>query len=1121
MYTSLNSIHGKLAAIVLCVVLISCNTEKEKKTPFKRLSSDHTHIKFNNLITENEVLNILDYEYIYNGGGVGIGDFNSDGLPDICFTGNMVSSRIYLNQGNLQFKDITAEAGLITDKWCSGVSVVDINNDGKPDIHIATSHDLDLGHTENYFFINRTGNDGQVKFENKAEEMNLAHTSYSIQAVWLDYDQDGDLDMFLANNSKEEYPKNNPFGQKKDGSGKSTDRLFRNEGSKGDGVPVFTDVSDEAGITIEGWTLGVAVLDINHDGLSDIYVANDFLSNDILYVNNGDGTFSNRITQYFKHQSHNSMGIDIADINNDSLQDVLVLDMLPEDNLRKKTMFPEIPFDRFTTSIRMGYQPQFVRNVLQINNGPSPFSDIGYLAGVAETDWSWSPLIADFDNDGLRDIYITNGYRKDITDMDFVDFYNSMNVAGPAEEKESRLREQLKSMEGIKKSNFFFRNSGSNTFSDETKNAGLFLPSYSNGAAYADLDLDGDLDLVANNINDEALIFENRLADTQHPNSNYLRIAFEPNAENIGAKAWVYSRSGLKYAEFYPHKGYLSTFEPALHFGLGSDTQVDSLYIQWPDGRTSRYENLRANLLLKPEKQGKKTTIPTHSKGKDPVFTEVKGPNKPTYLHSENLFDDFKKWPLIFRGYSKPGPIIVSGDINGDALDDLFIGGTANNDNFLYLQDPTGGFREHSLARPSDVLPAECSGASLFDADNDGDLDLYIAHGSSENYSNMRFYQDLLYLNDGEGNFSLKEDGLPKIEYPTNTVVPFDMDQDGDLDLFVGGRLDPNNYPFSPKSYILENDGGVFTDATNELAPHLDRLGMVSDARAGDIDNDSWVDLVIVGDWMPITVLKNRNGRMEFDVSENQGLEQSHGWWNCIEMADFDKDGDLDFVVGNWGLNNPFDASVQEPLSIYAKDFDNNGTVEPIFTQYIEGREYIVHSRGTLVKQLPLLRKLTKNYEDYGKKSFPELFDTKNIDPKSIFRTYELASVYVENLGNGSFAYTPLPIEAQRAPLMDLSITDLNADGLPDILGVGNYTDTEVLTGHYDAGNGISLINPGNGTFKVLGTQESGFSVPEEARTLIDLNTADHGKLWIVGLQNDSLKTFRKTPRKEMGPILP
>lgn len=982
MHTLRVSFLNKLAIVVLSLVPVSCHTEKEKKPQFKKLSSDHTHITFNNRITENEVLNILDYEYIYNGGGVGIGDFNSDGLPDICFTGNMASSRIYINQGNLQFKDVTEEAGFKTDKWCSGVSVVDINNDGRPDIHIATSHDLNLRNTENYFFINTTGDDGQVKFENRADEMNLAVTSYSIQAVWLDYDQDGDLDMFLANNSKEEYPKNNPFGQKKDGRGKSTDRLFRNEGSNERGIPVFTDVSEEAGISIEGWSLGVAVLDIDHDGLSDIYVANDFLSNDILYVNNGDGTFSNKITQYFKHQSHNSMGIDIADINNDSLQDLLVLDMLPEDNLRKKTMFPEIPFDRFTTSIRMGYQPQFVRNVLQLNNGPSPFSDIGYFAGVAETDWSWSPLMADFDNDGLRDIYITNGYRKDITDMDFVDFYNSMNLAGSAEEKETRLREQLKSMEGIKKSNFFFKNSGSNRFSDETRSSGLHQPSYSNGAAYADLDLDGDLDLVANNINDEALIFENRINETENPGSHYLRIALEPNAENIGTKAWVYSRSGLKYAEFYPHKGYLSTFEPALHFGLGSDTLVDSLHIKRPDGTTSRYENLQANLLLRPEKQGNKTMISTHLNRNAPVFAEVRGTKRPPYLHSENLFDDFKKWPLNFRGHSKPGPVMVSGDINGDGLDDLFIGGTANNDSFLYLQDPKGGFHERPLATPSDLLAAECSGAALFDADNDSDLDLYVANGSSEHYSNTGYYQDHMYLNDGQGHFSIKANGLPEIEYPTNTVVPFDIDHDGDLDLFVGGRLDPNHYPFSPRSYIFRNDEGVFTDATETLAPQVKRLGMVSDARAEDIDNDGWADLVVVGEWMPITVLKNRKGRLEFDLSENKGLEQSHGWWNCIEMADFDKDGDLDFVVGNWGLNNPFNASVQEPLSIYAKDFDNNGSVEPIFTQYIEGREYIVHSRGTLMKQLPLLRKLTKTMKITAKSPFPNSSTRRTWTPK-------------------------------------------------------------------------------------------------------------------------------------------
>ncbi len=1119
MYDSLNMSYKRITIIIIVGFLAACNPEENQNRLFQFLSSDYTHLDFSNTIVENETLNILDYEYIYNGGGVGIADFDSDGLLDVCFTGNMVTSRIYINQGNLKFKDVSKEAGFITNKWCTGVSIVDINNDGKPDIHISTAHDLNLESTKNYFFINKTTDSGTVLFENMADEMNLADTSYSVQAVWLDYDQDGDLDMFLANNSKEEYPKNNPFGQKKDGRGKSTDRLFRNNGPNKNGIPSFEDVSQEAGITIEGWSLGVTVTDIDKNGLPDIYVANDFLSNDILYVNKGNGRFTNEINSYFKHQSHNSMGMDVADINNDGEQDVLVLDMLPDDNLRKKTMFSDIPFDRFNTSLNVGYQPQYVRNVLQLNTGEASFSDIGYYAGVAETDWSWSPLIADFDNDGLRDIYITNGYRKDITDMDFVDFYNSMSTFGSLEDREAALKAQLKTMKGVKKSNFFFRNSGSNTFTDETENFGLSKPSYSNGAAYADFDLDGDLDLVTNNINDEALLIENHLNDINKTTNNYLRVAFNLDASHIGAKVWLYSNSGLKYGEFYPHKGYLSTFEPALHFGLGQDTKVDSLRILWPDQTISRYKDVEVNKIILPKKQ--LTEVNEVAKnGQNESILKPTSLKNVTYTHQENLFDDFKKWPLNFRGYSKPGPILTSGDVNGDGLEDFFVGGTANNEALVYVQNAISGFTAQQFQKTSEEVAPENSGASFFDADNDGDLDLFIANGSSEHYASPQLYQDQLYINDGLGNFERKLDALPEIAFPTNTVVPIDVDKDGDLDLFVGGRINPDNFPFSPRSFLLVNNNGIFKDATDTIAPELRLPGMITDAAASDINNDGWVDLVLVGEWSPIQLFLNKEGRFELDSGDN-GLTNSNGWWNCIKAADFDGDGDTDFVAGNWGLNNPFHASLSEPLGLYAKDFDNNGSVEPIMTYFVKNKEYIVQPRGTLMKQLPVIRKMTKNYEDYGEKTFAELFDKENIDAQGIFKAYELASVYLENLGDGSFKSIPLPQDVQWSPIFDFRVIELNGDNRPDVLAVGNFSDTEVLTGHYDAGNGNVLLNTGKGSFNSLSIRQSGFSVPGEARSIVSLKTKEGNELLIIGLQNDSLRAFTRSAALSKIPALP
>ncbi|RKN77961.1 VCBS repeat-containing protein [Ulvibacterium marinum] len=1094
-----------LIIVVFASTLYSCS-EKDG-TLFNFIPPETSGIDFNNIVIGNDSLNVMDYDYFYNGGGVGIGDFNLDGLPDIFFSGNMTSSKLYLNKGNLKFEDITESAGISTDDWCTGVSIIDINQDGRPDIHVATGSNTDKASQGNYFFINVTTGDDGVRFEEKSLEMGLKDSIYAMQAAWLDYDKDNDLDLFIIHNALEDYQKNIPLGQRKDGSGKSTDKLYRNEGLQ-NGLPYFTDVSREAGILIEGWSLGVAVSDFNGDNFPDLYVANDFLSNDILYINNTDGTFSNKIGSYIRHQSHNSMGIDVADLNNDAAPDIVVLDMLPEDNLRHKTMFPDIAFNNSKNVLSKGYQQQYVRNVLQLNNGNRTFSEIGYLAGISATDWSWSPLIADFDNDGHRDLYVTNGYVKEITDLDFVDNYNKGSIFGTKETKRKKLVEQLNAMKGVKKSNRFFRNSGELIFIDKTELSGLQRPSFSNGAVYADLDVDGDLDIIVNNINDPAFVFENTTIQKEKIRNNFLKLRFTPQHRALGAKIYLYANGERQFSEYYPSRGYLSSVGPAVHFGLKNAGKVDSLKIMWPTDSLSVLKDVQVNQeLLIPVGHMPKRETSRVNPLTETVFHRVPV-NGISYVHKENGFNDFDHWPLHFRSYDKLGPAITTGDINGDYMDDIIVGGAAGESGRIYFGDESGNFTE---SKSFDEINKEFEDTELvlFDADGDGDLDLYCASGTSEHFSRADLLQDRFYFNDGRGAFKYRKSALPKIKEITATVAPLDYDRDGDLDLFIGGRVRPNAYPESPRSYLLQNDGkGNFKDVTKSHSRELLYPGMVTSAAIADIDKDGWDDLVLVGEWMPIDMYYNKKGVLKKQKGPN-GLEASNGWWNCIAVADLDNDGDLDFLLGNWGLNNPFKANRKEPLRIYAKDYDNNGTIEAIMTYYNQGEEYIVHPRNTLTKQLPVLRQRVKDYKTYGETPFHGIFGKADIKGAKVWEAMELASGFIENLGGCQFRFHAFPIEAQWAPILDFEITDLNKDVFPDVLGVGNFYGTEVLTGNYDAGNGICMLGQKNGGFKVVRMSESGFYFGGEARKIDILNNV-HGKRipkrFIIVSQNDSLQ---------------
>jgi enediyne biosynthesis protein E4 len=1106
-------------------LLMSCKQNSNKKL-FTLLNSAETGITFNNKITETDSFNIRTFEYIYNGGGIGIGDFNNDGRQDIFFAGNMVTSCLYLNNGDFHFTDVTDIAKVGTALWCTGVAVMDINQDGKQDIYVCTINPAIKKSSPNLLFLNKGNNSkGVPVFEEIAAKVGLNDSSYSTQAAFLDYDKDGDLDMYLVTNALESFNRNTIMSpDARQNMNKSIDKLFENKGLGPNGLPHFENVSAKAGIIQMGWGLGVAVTDANMDGVPDIYVANDFISNDLFYINNGNKTYTNAIETKVKHQSYNSMGCDIADINNDGLNDIITVDMMPEDNLRQKKMFNDIKTDEYQLMLQNKYQREYIRNMLQLNNGDGTYSDIGYLSGINATDWSWSPLIADFDNDGWRDILITNGYPKDITDLDFIKF-NNVNFFGTPEEKLKKKNAMFNSIKGVKKPNCLFMNNHDLTFKNAALQNGLDQPSYSNGAVYADIDNDGDLDIIMNNINDKAFVYRNESISKKQNNTdtaaktvnNFLSVTcvgISPNVAAFGAKVWLYNQGKIyQYSELWPQRGYVSSVEANLHFGIGSNTIIDSVKVIWSDGGSENINKVKANqhlvLYQKNEKSVTKT-IDSNYLPNNSLFTDATIASNVFYKNMENEFVDFKYQNLLPHKHSQEGPGIAVGDINSDGLQDFFVGGSSGYAGSFFIQNKNAIFTEKKFLTKRE----EDMGVLLFDADGDGDTDLFCASGSSEFFGNTILYQSRLYKNDGKGGFKLDSTALPVMDASTCTVNACDYDKDGDLDLFIGGRITPGKYPLAPESYLLQNNGkGVFTNVTKQLAPQIQKAGMVSSAVWSDYDNDGWTDLLIAGEFMPVEIYKNYQGKFK-RVATN--LDNYTGWWNSLNAGDFDNDGDIDYIAGNLGLNSIYKATNAEPVSVYAKDYNLDGSIDPILARYISGTEYVSNYWGDMVDQMPGIRKSFNSYNAFGKADFENIFSKAITKDALILRANWFASSYIQNDGNGQFTVIALPVTAQFSPIYGTMVADINNDGNLDIIGVGNSYAADALSGWYDAGNGVCLLGNGKGGFFNLPAYKSGFCVSTDGKGLASLVNNKNELLLLSTSNRDSIKVF-KSNMKSIG----
>jgi hypothetical protein len=1070
---------------------------------FTGLSSKKTGIEFKNTVRESEEFNILTYGYFYQGGGVAVGDVNNDGLPDIYFTGNMMASKLYLNKGDWKFEDISEQAGVsAAGLWNTGTAMADVNGDGLQDIYVCRSAANDPNNRKNLLFINN----GDLTFTEQAEKSGLADPGYSTQATFFDYDQDGDLDMYLLNHSIQEYAGFSRItGKHKNRKDKNFgDKLFRNDGG------LFTDVSESAGIisNVLGFGLAVTLTDTNNDGWLDIYISNDYSEEDYFYVNQRDGTFKESLREHFGHVSLFSMGADGADINNDLHSDIITADMLPESNYFQKRMLGPENYQKYGELMSEGFFPQTMRNMLQLNQGNGYFSEVGQLAGISNTDWSWAVLAADYDNDGWKDILITNGYMRNYLDMDFLSYLVNEKIKSQSLGKEAALLEMIEKMPPIKIQNYLYKNNGDLSFSNKSTEWGIDGMSVSNAAAYADFDNDGDLDLIICHTNAEASVYRNNSESLN--NNNFLKVKFKGNDKNtfgIGAKVVLYAKDKHFHQEMVPVRGLQSSVNHELVFGLGDFSTVDSLLVYWPDGKRQTLTEVKANQAITLQQSAAQKVGRPISKP-EKQFEEIRDKLGLNYKHEEANYLDFKQDRLMPNAISTAGPKILKGDINKDGLEDFYIGGSKGASGKLYRQSANGKFVEVAQKAFEDDKEYQDMDGIFFDADGDGFLDLYVVSGGSAFPENSPLFQDRLYRNDGKGNFTRSLDGVPEMFVSGSSVTAGDFDKDGLDDLFVGGRFIPGKYPVAPRSFLLKNKGkGKFEDVTADFCPELMDPGLVTDVQFIEMNGDGWLDLVVVGEWMEIGVYTNERGE-KYSRKKDAFPRNTSGWWLTIAADDFDQDGDVDLVLGNFGLNNPYKPDTTRPASLVFKDFDNNGSIDPIFSYYMADTNSFAYSRDELIGQIPSMKKKFPDYLSFAKADITDFFSAEQMVEVDSLGATLLESIYLENNGQGNFSIKKLPVEAQFSPIYAIASMDVNHDGHADLVTGGNLETTRVSSGQYDANYGMVFLGDGKGVFTTLNPAISGLNIRGDIRDIsrINIKATEYG---IFSRNDDSLKIFK------------